>query len=96
MKMTLDQLRVDSYATQVNESELTEIKGGTWIFCWGSRKRLGLYHGGSLDDHGGNTYGIPGGPSCYAGCVDAPSLPSMQSANNGELKEDNQTQFTGD
>lgn len=32
MKMTLDQLRVDSYATKVNENELTEIKGGsTWI-----------------------------------------------------------------
>jgi len=33
MKMTLDQLRVDSYATQVNESELTEVKGGTTPLC---------------------------------------------------------------
>lgn len=33
MKMTLDQLRVDSYATQVSETELTEIKGGTWVLC---------------------------------------------------------------
>ncbi|WP_299136863.1 hypothetical protein [uncultured Tenacibaculum sp.] len=33
MKMTLDQLRVDSYAAQVNENELTEIKGGTSPVC---------------------------------------------------------------
>ena len=33
MKMTLDQLKVDSYATQVSENELTEIKGGTAWFC---------------------------------------------------------------
>jgi hypothetical protein len=33
MKMTLDQLKVDSYATQVSEIELTEIKGGTWLSC---------------------------------------------------------------
>jgi len=34
MKMTLDQLRVDSYATQVSETELTEVKGGTWLQCF--------------------------------------------------------------
>ena len=33
MKLTLDQLRVDSYATQVSENELTEVKGGTTPVC---------------------------------------------------------------
>lgn len=33
MKLTLDQLRVDSYATQASEQELTEIKGGTSLYC---------------------------------------------------------------
>ncbi|WP_299136865.1 hypothetical protein [uncultured Tenacibaculum sp.] len=31
--MTLDQLRVDSYAAQVNENELTEVKGGSTWTC---------------------------------------------------------------
>jgi len=35
MKLTLDQLRVDSYATQVIENELTEVKGGTTWYCVG-------------------------------------------------------------
>lgn len=34
MNLTLDQLRVDSYATQVSESELTEVKGGTSVPCY--------------------------------------------------------------
>lgn len=33
MKLTLDQLKVDSYANQVSESELTEVKGGTSPAC---------------------------------------------------------------
>ena len=33
MKLTLDELKVDSYATQVSESELTEVKGGTTPAC---------------------------------------------------------------
>ena len=33
MKLTLDQLKVDSYSTQICETELTEIKGGSWFFC---------------------------------------------------------------
>ena len=33
MKLTLDQLRVDSYATQVSGNELTEVKGGTTPWC---------------------------------------------------------------
>ncbi|MBD3907109.1 hypothetical protein NAL32_21640 [Chryseobacterium sp. Ch-15] len=33
MKLTLDQLRVDSYATQLSETELTEVKGGTTPGC---------------------------------------------------------------
>jgi len=33
MKLTLDQLRVDSYATQISETELTEVKGGTTPIC---------------------------------------------------------------
>jgi hypothetical protein len=33
MRMTLDQLRVDSYATQVSEHELTEVKGGSTPVC---------------------------------------------------------------
>jgi len=33
MKMTLNQLKVESYSSQVSESELTEIKGGTWSIC---------------------------------------------------------------
>jgi hypothetical protein len=28
MKMTLDELRVDSYSTQFSETELTQLKGG--------------------------------------------------------------------
>lgn len=30
MKLTLEELRVDSYSTQVSETELTETKGGVW------------------------------------------------------------------
>lgn len=33
MKLTLDQLKVDSYANQVSENELTEVKGGTSPGC---------------------------------------------------------------
>jgi hypothetical protein len=33
MKMTLDQLKVDSYSSTVSEKELTEIKGGTAWWC---------------------------------------------------------------
>lgn len=33
MKLTLDQLRVDSYATQLSEAELTDVKGGTTLVC---------------------------------------------------------------
>lgn len=33
MKLTLDQLKVDSYASQVSENELTEVKGGTSPVC---------------------------------------------------------------
>lgn len=33
MKLSLAELQVDSYATQVSESELTEIKGGSAILC---------------------------------------------------------------
>ncbi len=33
MKMSLDQLRVESYSSQVSENELTEIKGGTYLAC---------------------------------------------------------------
>lgn len=33
MKPTLDELKVESYSTQVSEKELTEIKGGTTYWC---------------------------------------------------------------
>lgn len=33
MKLSLDQLKVDSYATQVSNQELTEVKGGTSPGC---------------------------------------------------------------
>lgn len=33
MKLSIDDLRVDSYATQVSENELTEVKGGTTPIC---------------------------------------------------------------
>lgn len=33
MKLSIDDLRVDSYATQVSELELTEVKGGTSWPC---------------------------------------------------------------
>lgn len=33
MKMTLDELKVDSYATEVSERELTEVKGGSGWVC---------------------------------------------------------------
>ena len=35
MKMSLDELKVDSYAAQVNKNELTEVKGGTTPICVG-------------------------------------------------------------
>ncbi len=34
MKLTLDQLKVDSYSTQICENELTEVKGGTSLICF--------------------------------------------------------------
>ena len=34
-KLSLDDLRVESYASQVNESELAEVKGGTGLPCVG-------------------------------------------------------------
>ena len=33
MKLSLDELKVDSYAVQVSESELAEVKGGTGWAC---------------------------------------------------------------
>jgi hypothetical protein len=33
MKMNLDELRVDSYSSQIAESELTNVKGGTTWGC---------------------------------------------------------------
>jgi hypothetical protein len=33
MKLSINDLRVDSYATQVSELELTEVKGGTGWAC---------------------------------------------------------------
>lgn len=33
MKLAIDDLRVESYSTQVSELELTEIKGGTTPVC---------------------------------------------------------------
>lgn len=33
MKLSIDDLRVDSYAIQLSEQELTEVKGGTTIPC---------------------------------------------------------------
>jgi hypothetical protein len=33
MKLSLDELKVDSYAVQVSESELAEVKGGTGWVC---------------------------------------------------------------
>lgn len=33
MKLSIDALKVDSYAMQVSENELTEIKGGTTLPC---------------------------------------------------------------
>jgi hypothetical protein len=33
MKLSIDDLRVDSYATQVSDLELTEVKGGTSWPC---------------------------------------------------------------
>jgi hypothetical protein len=33
MKLSIDDLRVHSYATQVNELELTEVKGGSGWAC---------------------------------------------------------------
>ena len=33
MKLTLDQLKVDSYSTQICENELTEVKGGSGWIC---------------------------------------------------------------
>lgn len=33
MKLSINDLRVDSYATQVSELELTEVKGGTSPVC---------------------------------------------------------------
>jgi hypothetical protein len=33
MRLSIDDLRVDSYATQVSELELTEVKGGTTPWC---------------------------------------------------------------
>lgn len=35
MKLTLDQLQVDSYATQISNQELTEVKGGSTPGCLG-------------------------------------------------------------
>jgi len=34
MKLSLDDLKVDSYAIQVSESELAEVKGGTAWLCF--------------------------------------------------------------
>ena len=36
MKMSLDELKVDSYAVQVSENELTNVKGGTTPACVGA------------------------------------------------------------
>ena len=33
MKLSLNELQVDSYATQVSENELTDVKGGTSSWC---------------------------------------------------------------
>ncbi|MEW7280692.1 hypothetical protein ABW636_19045 [Aquimarina sp. 2201CG1-2-11] len=33
MKLSLNELQVDSYATQVSENELTDVKGGTSLAC---------------------------------------------------------------
>ena len=34
MKLSLDELKVDSYAIQASETELAEVKGGTTITCF--------------------------------------------------------------
>ena len=36
MKMSLEDLKVDSYAAQVSENELTNVKGGTTPACVGA------------------------------------------------------------
>ena len=33
MKLSLDELKVDSYAVQASETELAEVKGGTGTIC---------------------------------------------------------------
>lgn len=33
MRLSIDDLRVDSYATQMSENELTAVKGGTTPWC---------------------------------------------------------------
>jgi hypothetical protein len=35
MKLSIDDLRVDSYAAQLSELELTEVKGGSTWYCVG-------------------------------------------------------------
>lgn len=34
MKLSLDELKIESYSSQISENELTEVKGGTAWFCW--------------------------------------------------------------
>ena len=34
MRLSIDDLRVQSYATQVSELELTEVKGGSTPLCY--------------------------------------------------------------
>jgi hypothetical protein len=65
MKLTLDQLRVDSYSTQVSENELTEIKGGTTIQCWQLAAAVATavaawWYGGGSTSNSGATINVDG------------------------------------
>ena len=63
MKLTLDQLKVDSYSTQICENELTEVKGGSWFFCSCAAAKEAIYQGNI--DSGGS--GGSGGAGSYYG-----------------------------
>ena len=66
MRLTLDQLKVDSYSTQICETELTEIKGGSWVFCSCAAAKPAMnYHPYEAPGGGaGSYYGGAAGNDC--------------------------------
>ena len=79
-KLSLDDLKVESYASQVSEAELAEVKGGTAWVCFDAGIAIvtvaiaayDAFNSGSGSSSGGSAEAPNGGTSIYG--IEADSI----------------------